>query len=129
MSSEAGLRFAETHEWVRREGTIATIGISAFAVKELTDLTYVELPGVGKALKAKQIFGVVESVKAASDLYSPITGTVKSANAALEGDLAVLSTDPYGQGWMIQVELANPAEVDALMDDVAYAKFCAAESH
>lgn len=129
MAIEAGLRFAETHEWVRIEGNVATIGISDFAVKELTDLTYVELPATGKVLKAKQVFGVVESVKAASDLYAPVSGTVKGANGALESDLAVLSTDPYGQGWLIQIELSNPAEVDALMDAAAYAKFCEAESH
>jgi glycine cleavage system H protein len=129
MSSPADLRFAESHEWVRVEGNTATIGISDFAVKELTDLTYVELPAVGKVFKAKQIFGVVESVKAASDLYAPVSGTVTKVNIALESDLTVLSTDPFGQGWMIQVELAAPAEIDQLLDAAAYAKFCAAESH
>lgn len=129
MASEADLRFSESHEWVRRSGNTATIGISAFAVKELTDLTYVELPAVGKSFKAKSIFGVVESVKAASDLYAPVSGVVTKTNSSLESDLSVLSTDPYGQGWMIEVELASPAEVDQLMDAAAYAKFCASESH
>ena len=129
MSQPADLRFAESHEWVRREGNKATIGISAFAVKELTDLTYVELPAVGKSFKAKQIFGVVESVKAASDLYSPISGTVTKVNSALESDLSVLSTDPFGKGWMIEVELTAPSEIDQLLDAAAYEKFCAAESH
>ena len=129
MSQPADLRFAESHEWVRREGNKATIGISAFAVKELTDLTYVELPAVGKSFKAKQIFGVVESVKAASDLYSPISGTITKVNSALESDLSVLSTDPFGKGWMIEVELTAPSEIDQLLDAAAYEKFCAAESH
>ncbi len=129
MSNPTDLRFAESHEWVRVEGNTATIGISEFAVKELTDLTYVELPAVGKVLKAKQVFGVVESVKAASDLYAPVSGKVTKVNTALESDLSVLSTDPFGQGWMIQVELADPSEVDQLLDAAAYAKFCAAESH
>lgn len=129
MSNTADLRYAESHEWVRLEGNTATIGISEFAVKELTDLTYVELPAVGKVLKAKQIFGVVESVKAASDLYSPVSGTVTKVNSALESDLSVLSSDPFGRGWMIQVELAAPSEIDHLLDASAYAKFCAAESH
>jgi glycine cleavage system H protein len=129
MASEADLRFAESHEWVRRSGNTATIGISAFAVKELTDLTYVELPAVGKSFQAKAIFGVVESVKAASDLYAPVSGTVKKVNSDLESDLSVLSTDPYGKGWMIEVELSSPAELDQLMDAAAYSKFCAAESH
>lgn len=129
MSTHTDLRFAESHEWVRREGNKATIGISAFAVKELTDLTYVELPAVGKSFKAKQIFGVVESVKAASDLYSPVSGTVTKVNSALESDLSLLSTDPFTKGWMIEVELSAPAEIDSLLDAVAYEKFCAAESH
>ncbi len=129
MSNPADLRFAESHEWVRIEGNTATIGISEFAVKELTDLTYVELPAVGKVFQAKQIFGVVESVKAASDLYAPVSGTVTKVNNALESDLSVLSTDPFGQGWMIQIELAAPAEIEQLLDAAAYAKFCAAESH
>ena len=129
MSNPTDLRFAESHEWVRVEGSTATIGISEFAVKELTDLTYVELPAVGKVFKAKQVFGVVESVKAASDLYAPVSGKVTKVNTALESDLSVLSTDPFGQGWMIQVELADPSEVDQLLDAAAYAKFCAAESH
>ena len=129
MSQHTDLRFAESHEWVRREGNKVTIGISAFAVKELTDLTYVELPAVGKTFRAKQIFGVVESVKAASDLYSPVSGTVTKVNSALESDLSVLSTDPFGQGWMIEVELSAPGELDQLLDAAAYEKFCAAESH
>ena len=129
MSNPADLRYAESHEWVRREGNIATIGISAFAVKELTDLTYVELPAVGKTFKAQQVFGVVESVKAASDLYAPVSGTVTKVNTALESDLSVLSTDPFGKGWMIQIELTSPSEIDQLLDAAAYEKFCAAESH
>ena len=129
MSLNADLRYAESHEWVRREGNTATIGISAFAVKELTDLTYVELPAVGKSFKAQQVFGVVESVKAASDLYTPVSGTVTRVNTALESDLGVLSTDPFGKGWMIQIELAAPTELDKLLDAAAYEKFCAAESH
>ena len=129
MSNPADLRYAESHEWVRREGSTATIGISAFAVKELTDLTYVELPAVGKTFKAQQVFGVVESVKAASDLYAPVSGTVTKVNTALESDLSVLSTDPFGKGWMIQIELTSPSEIDQLLDAAAYEKFCAAESH
>ncbi len=129
MSNPTDLRFAESHEWVRVEGSTATIGISEFAVKELTDLTYVELPAVGKVFKAKQVFGVVESVKAASDLYAPVSGKVTKVNSALETDLSVLSTDPFGQGWMIQVELTAPAEVDQLLDSAAYGLFCASESH
>ena len=129
MSQTANLRFAESHEWVRREGNKATVGISAFAVSELTDLTYVELPAVGKSFNAKQIFGVVESVKAASDLYAPVSGTVTKVNSDLESDLSVLSTDPYGKGWMIEVELTSPDEVDRLLDAAAYEKFCASESH
>ena len=136
MSNPTDLRYAESHEWVRVEGNTATIGISEFAVKELTDLTYVELPAVGKVFQAKQVFGVVESVKAASDLYAPVSGTVTKVNPtysklnkASQVDLDFLTTDPFGQGWMIQVELTAPAEVDQLLDSAAYGLFCASESH
>ena len=129
MAQTDGLRFAESHEWVRVTGNQGVIGISDFAVKELTDLTYVELPAVGKSFQSKQIFGVVESVKAASDLYAPVSGKVTRVNSALESDLSVLSSDPYGQGWMIEIELTSPGELDGLMDAAAYQKFCESESH
>lgn len=122
-------KYTKSHEWVILDGDEATIGISDFAVKQLTDLVYIELPTVGKTLTAGEEFGVVESVKAASDLYAPISGEVTAVNTDLEDDLAPLSDDPFGNGWMIKLKLANPAELDNLMDRAAYEEHCQSESH
>jgi glycine cleavage system H protein len=122
-------KFAKSHEWVQMDGDVATIGISDFAVKQLTDLVYIELPAVGKSFSVGQDFGVVESVKAASDLYAPLSGEVVAVNNDLEDDLAALSDDPFGKGWMIQMKVTNPAELAALMDLDAYEKHCQSESH
>lgn len=122
-------KYTKSHEWVMLNGDEATIGISDFAVKQLTDLVYIELPSVGKSFSAGDEFGVVESVKAASDLYAPISGEVTAANTDLEDDLAVLSDDPFGKGWMIKLKVADPAELDNLMDRAAYEEHCQSESH
>ncbi len=122
-------RFAKTHEWVRVEDGVATVGISDFAVKQLTDLVYVELPAAGGEFKAGETFGVVESVKAASDLYAPVSGKVVEVNEPLADDLALLSDDAFGAGWMVKLELADAAELDALLDESAYAAHCEAEAH
>ncbi len=125
-----GLWFSTSHEWVRIEADgSATIGISDFAVKSLTDLVYLELPKIGKALKAGDNFGVVESVKSANDLVSPVGGTVTAANTALADDLPTLSDDPFGKGWL--VKLANPGDpaTAGLMPRPAYETFCASEAH
>jgi glycine cleavage system H protein len=111
------------------DGDVATIGISDFAVKQLTDLVYIELPAVGKSFSVGQDFGVVESVKAASDLYAPLSGEVVAVNKELEDDLAALSDDPFGKGWMIKMKVADPAELAALMDRTAYENHCQSESH
>ena len=107
----------------------ATIGISDFAVRQLTDLVYIELPESGRSLQAGDVFGVVESVKAASDLYAPVAGEVTSANTALEDDLAVLSDDPFGRGWMIKLKVADASAVSSLMDYAAYQEHCGSEAH
>lgn len=122
-------KYTKSHEWVFLDGEEATIGISDFAVKQLTDLVYIELPSVGKSLSVGDEFGVVESVKAASDLYAPISGEVTAANTDLEEDLAALSEDPFGKGWMIKLKVANAAELDNLMDLAAYEAHCQSESH
>ena len=122
-------KFSKSHEWVILDGEEAVIGISDFAVKQLTDLVYIELPPVGKSFSAGEEFGVVESVKAASDLYAPIGGEVTAANTDLEEDLAVLSDDPFGKGWMIKLKPADPSEIEALMDRAAYEAHCQSESH
>ena len=120
------LRYAKTHEWLNVAGDVGTIGITDFAVKELTDLVYIDLPKVGRTLTAGDVFGEVESVKAVSDLYSPISGDVIEVNANLPNDLDALSRDPFGRGWLMKVRLNNPAEAAKLMDQATYQKECAA---
>ena len=120
------LRYAKTHEWLHVSGDVGTIGITDFAVKELTDLVYIDLPKVGRTLTAGDVFGEVESVKAVSDLYSPISGDVIEVNANLPNDLDALSRDPFGRGWLMKVRLNNPAEAGKLMDQATYQKECAA---
>ena len=114
------LRYAETHEWIRSEGGIATIGITDHAQAELTDIVYVELPQVGTALEAKQAVAVVESVKAASDIYSPVSGEVVEVNAELESNPALVNTDPYTSGWLFKVKLSDPQEVASLKTAAEY---------
>jgi glycine cleavage system H protein len=117
------LRYSKEHEWVAVDGQDGTIGISDHAQQELGDIVFVELPEVGRAIKAGEVVGTIESVKAVSELYSPVTGTVLAINDALDGKPETLNTDPYGDGWIFRVNLADPAEVDALMDQAAYAEF------
>lgn len=127
------LLFAKTHEWVRVDAEggakVATIGVSAFALEALTDLVYIELPAVGRQLKAGESFGEIESVKAVSDLYSPVTGEVIAVHEGLGDKLETLNADPYGEGWMIKVRLADEAALKSLMDYPAYQKQCAEEQH
>ena len=118
-------KYAKTHEWLRIEGDVGTIGISDFAVKELTDLVFVGLPNVGKKLAAGEVFGEIESVKAVSDLYAPVSGEVIEINSNLPNDLDALSQDPFGRGWLIKLRLSNPAEAASLLDAVAYQQECA----
>ena len=128
------LRFAKTHEWVAVEADvagakIATIGVSAFAVEALTDLVFMQLPEVGRKLKPGESFGEIESVKAVSDLYSPVEGEVVAANTDLPNHLETLNQDPYGAGWVIKVKLASDAGLNQLLDFAAYEKQCAEEGH
>ncbi len=121
-----GLRYAKSHEWLKLEsdGT-ATVGITDYAQGSLGDITYVQAPKVGAVLKAGETFGVVESVKAASDLYAPVAGTVVAVNAALEGKPETVNVQPYDGGWMLKLKLANPADAAALLDAAAYGKLIA----
>lgn len=125
----SSLKFAQTHEWVRLDGNTATIGISDFAVKELTDLVFIQLPDVGRELQAGEPFGEVESVKAVSDLYAPLSGTVTEVNSKLINDLAPLSDDPFGAGWIMKLTVADPAQAGSLMSYDAYRQFCASQAH
>lgn len=126
------LLYSETHEWAHVSGAggqkVATIGISAFAVEQLTDLVYMELPEVGKSLNAGDEFGVVESVKAVSPLYSPVSGQVVEVNTSLPDKLETLSSDPYNAGWIIKVRLSDEATLSRLLNHAAYQKQCAGES-
>ncbi|MCS6244853.1 MAG: glycine cleavage system protein GcvH [Opitutus sp.] len=119
----ADLRYAKSHEWLQlaADGT-ATVGITDYAQNSLGDITYVQLPKVGATLTAGQVYGVVESVKAASDLYSPVAGTVIAINPALDSAPETVNSDAYQGGWMLKLKLANPAEADALLDAAAYTK-------
>lgn len=127
------LLFAKTHEWVDVEtqgsDKIATLGVSAFALEALTDLVYIELPEVGRQLKAGEPFGEIESVKAVSDLYSPVDGEVVAVHEGLADRLETLNADPYGEGWMIKVKLSSDSALQKLLDYPAYQKQCAEEQH
>jgi glycine cleavage system H protein len=114
------LRYAETHEWVKLEGDVATVGITDHAQAELTDIVYVELPAVGTKVSPKQPTAVVESVKAASDIYAPISGEITETNSALEGSPGLVNTDPYGNGWLFKLRASNPGELADLKDAAAY---------
>jgi glycine cleavage system H protein len=114
------LRYSKDHEWVRVEGSRATIGITSFAADELGDIVFVELPAAGTAVTQFASFGVVESVKAVSDLYAPVSGEVAEVNDALREKPELVNADPFGDGWMMRVELGAPDEVEQLMDAAAY---------
>ena len=125
MNVPDDLRYAESHEWIRVDGDVGTVGITDHAQAELTDIVYAEPPKPGTVLKAADTAAVVESVKAASDIYSPVSGEVVESNSALESDPALLNQDPFGAAWFFRVRLADPAEVDSLMDVEAYRKYVA----
>lgn len=114
------LKFTEDHEWVRLDGDIATIGITAHAAEQLGDLVFVELPEPGSELEAGSTAATVESVKAASDVYAPLSGEVTEANDAIVEDPATVNSDPMGEGWFFKMKLADPSAVNDLMDEAAY---------
>ena len=114
------LRYAETHEWVRVQGDTATIGITDHAQAELNDIVFVELPKEGTPLEARQAAAVIESVKAASDVYSPLTGEVVETNPDLEENPGLVNTDPYGAGWLFKLRLKDPGQVESLSNPAAY---------
>lgn len=119
------IRFSDEHVWVRVEGDTGVVGITVHAQDTLGDIVFVELPAVGKVLAARDVAGVVESVKAAADVYAPVSGTVTEVNEALRADPSLANSEPLGAGWFYKVQLSQPAELDALMDETAYAKFSA----
>ena len=125
----ATLRYAESHEWVFLQGDIATIGITKFAVEQLTDLVYVELPAIGRTLQAKEPFGEIESVKAVSDLYAPVGGEVIEINSAVKADAMRIASDPYSAGWLIKLRVPPGTKLDHLLTLAQYEKQIAEEQH
>jgi glycine cleavage system H protein len=123
------LRFTPTHEWVHLAGDIATIGISRFAVDQLTDLILIDLPAVGTRLTPGKSFGEIESVKAVSDLYAPIGGEVVEVNRDVANNVQVLAEDPYDKGWLVKVRVADPNATAELLDHDAYQRKVAEEAH
>lgn len=131
------LRYATTHEWVKLEGDTATIGVTRFAVEQLTEPTFLELPAVGKTLEAGKAMGIIESVKSTSDIYAPVSGTVVERNELLlddrtskrKGDLSLVNDDPFGRGWLLKVKLAPGATLDHLMTASQYDVQLASEGH
>ena len=116
----ADLRYTKDHEWVRIDGDTATIGITQYAADQLGDIVFVEMPDVGRALAQFATFGVVESVKAVSDLFAPVAGEVLEGNAGLATTPEIVNSDPYGAGWMLRVRLSDPAQLGQLLDPAAY---------
>jgi glycine cleavage system H protein len=128
VASPADLKYTKTHEWVRVDGDLATFGLADYAQNELGDITYLELPEVGDSVVAGEPLGVVESVKAASDIYAPIGGEVVERNETAIESPELVNQSPYGDAWLIKVRFSDPAEVDALMDVAAYDEFLESES-
>jgi len=120
MNFPAELRYTKDHEWIKLEGNVATIGITDFAQHELGDIVYVDINTVGKELSAEEVFGTVEAVKTVSDLFLPVAGTITELNPLLEKQPELVNTDPYGDGWMIKMTVADPSSVDELMTKDAY---------
>lgn len=123
------LRYSREHEWVAVEGNVATIGITDYAQEQLGDVVYVELPEVGAQVTKEAPFGVVESVKAVSDIFAPVSGTVSAVNRPLAETPEKVNADPYGEAWMIRVEMSTPGELDELMTAVDYERFVEEEQH
>jgi len=119
------LRYTKDHEWIRIEGDEAVVGITQYAADQLGDIVFVELPDAGRALDQHATFGVVESVKAVSDLFAPVGGEVIATNDALAGAPEVVNADPYGEGWLVRVKLADPAQAETLLDPAAYEQLTA----
>ena len=125
---EQGLRYSRTHEWARIEGDVATVGVTDYAQSELGDITYLELPQPGTRVKQGEPMGVIESVKAASDIYSPVSGEVIEANQGVVDAPEKVNQSPYGEAWLVKIRLSDPSEVENLMDAAAYEQFLAEEA-
>ena len=127
MEAPPGLRYSKEHEWVAAEESVATVGITDHAQEQLGEIVYIELPSIGEKVSKDDPFGVVESVKAVSDVYAPVSGTVLEVNEDLAESPEVVNEDPYGDGWLIKVRVSDPADLDDLMDNEEYAQMIARE--
>ncbi len=123
MNIPANVRYSDDHEWLRIEGDQAYVGITDYAQHELGDIVFVDVDTVGETIEKNGVFGTIEAVKTVSDLMMPVTGEILEFNEALEDNAAAINSDPYGEGWIIKIRLANPSEADALKDADAYSKF------
>ena len=121
MNTPENLKYTKDHEWIAVEGNIATVGITDYAQQELGDIVYVDINSKGKKMSAEEVFGTVEAVKTVSDLFLPVAGTITALNPALESSPELVNSDPYGQGWMVKIEMDNPDDAAKLMDAAAYA--------
>jgi len=128
MNFPKELRYTKTHEWAKKSGNRITVGISDYAQKEISDVVFVELPKVGNAVQQAKPAAVVESVKAAFDIYAPVSGKVLAVDTALESNPALVNQDPYGQGWFFEMEMSNPAEWDSLLTVEDYEKLLKQET-
>ena len=122
MNVPADLKYTKEHEWVKVDGNIAAVGITDFAQSELGDVVFIELPSVGSDVELMKSFGTIEAVKAVSEIFSPLSGKIAEVNGLLEDDPMTVNRDPYGEGWIIKIELSDPAEVDQLLDAGDYQK-------
>lgn len=129
MNIPQELKYTKTHEWVRREGNKVTVGITDYAQKEISDVVFVETPKSGRSAEAGKPLAVVESVKAAFDIYAPVNGTVSSVNTDLEGDPGIVNAECYGKGWFFEIEMADASQWDKLMSADEYEKVLKAEAH
>lgn len=120
MNFPENLRYTKDHEWIKINGSEATIGITDFAQQELGDIVYVEIETLGQQLNEGTVFGTVEAVKTVSDLYLPVNGTITEINPKLNSNPELVNSDPYGEGWMVKIKISNPADVNSLMDKAAY---------
>ncbi len=120
MSIPAELKYTKDHEWVRLDGDIATVGITAFAQGELGDIVYVEIETIGETIDKEEIFGSIEAVKTVSDLFMPLSGELIELNEALDGNPELVNSDPYGEGWMVKLKISDASEFDSLLDATAY---------
>lgn len=122
MNIPENLKYTKDHEWIRKEGEFAIVGITDFAQGELGDIVYIDIDSVGSEVKQEEVFGTVEAVKTVSDLFMPLSGEVVEFNENLNDNPEAVNTDPYGQGWMIKIKMSNPAEYDALLSAADYKK-------